>query len=442
MLLEPLPSLNKVFAMMIQQERDITAHSQPVGEIQSHAFLARTQAGNSQVLATRPPAFKKQGKRPVCSYCGFVGHTVEVCYKKNGYPPGYQHRPRSLPRANAVTTDAVALDTSEQTPAIVQVLQADWSTFQQQYHRIAAAFQPSSSPAAHHTAAAVHTKQFEAPEQALKSHVHQVAVVSTDEASKHGKTAVHSSFDPTGAVHSSGNLSLPRYTNWVLDTGASDHIVCDFQLLTSHRRVFNTVVHLPNGDSAIVSHIGQVLFSKNLVLHNVLLVPSFSFNLVSISQLAKYEGLSVFFHNNLCLIQAFPSLRMIGTAELHQRLYLMHSASHSAKVQDLLQLQSTSSLLHNTSTDCNSNAKPLSLLSNVNSHVCNSDSDSDVHSKHKHDSQHRCDSVHNIDFSSSFSHINSISSHLLDTTYSTKIHDIDIWHYRLGHMGANMMCEI
>ncbi|CAN1779014.1 hypothetical protein LINPERHAP1_LOCUS14592 [Linum perenne] len=104
MLLEPLPSLNKVFAMVIQQERDIGAysHSQPIGESQSHAFLAKT--GPPQALAPRPPVFKKQGKRSVCSYCGFVGHTVEVCYKKNGYPPGYQHRLRAPSRANAVAT--------------------------------------------------------------------------------------------------------------------------------------------------------------------------------------------------------------------------------------------------------------------------------------------------------------------------------------------------
>ncbi|CAN1806982.1 hypothetical protein LINPERHAP1_LOCUS24866 [Linum perenne] len=98
MLLEPLPSLNKVFAMMIQQERDIGVHTQPTGE-----FLAKS---SSQGLAPRPPTFKKQGKRLVCSYCWFVGHTVEVCYKKNGYPP-YQHRPRAPPRANAVSTSSV-----------------------------------------------------------------------------------------------------------------------------------------------------------------------------------------------------------------------------------------------------------------------------------------------------------------------------------------------
>ncbi|CAN1347481.1 Retrovirus-related Pol polyprotein from transposon TNT 1-94, partial [Linum perenne] len=248
---------------------------------------------------------------------------------------------------------------------------------------------------------------------------------------------------------------------WVLDTGASDHIVCDFWLLTLHRRVFNTVVHLPNGDFAAISHIGQVLFSKNLVLHNVLLVPSFSFNLVSISQLAKHEGLSVFFHNNLCLIQAFPSLRMISTVELHQGLYLMHSASHSAQIQCLLQ---TSSLFDAHSLSSNSSVAVCSINDETfgNRTLCFGSAACKVpiQFKHKLDFVHNVnhnDSVHNVndnddsdhnvdttnlEFFPTFSHINNISSHPLDTTYSTVIHDIDTWHYRLGHMGANTMRQV
>ncbi|CAN1763561.1 hypothetical protein LINPERHAP1_LOCUS8879, partial [Linum perenne] len=268
MLLEHLPSLNKVFAMMIQQERDITAHSQPVGESQSHAFLAKAGSQTlSRVLAPRPLNFKKQGKRPVCSYCGFVGHTVEVCYKKNGYPPGYQHRPRAPSRANVVANspmDVVVPEISEQVSATVQVSQADWATFQQQYQRMAAAFQPSQSSVGHHIAAAIYTQRFEASDQpsthVQRSPAHQVVVVSNDEIPR-SKSVAQSLFNPTGA--STGMPSPNVRFNWVLDTGASDHIVCDFRLLKSYRKVSNTAVHLPNGDSAAVSYIGQVIFSES-----------------------------------------------------------------------------------------------------------------------------------------------------------------------------------
>lgn len=31
-------------------------------------------------------------KRPTCTHYGFIGHTVDKCYKKHGYPPGYKLR--------------------------------------------------------------------------------------------------------------------------------------------------------------------------------------------------------------------------------------------------------------------------------------------------------------------------------------------------------------
>ena len=74
-------------------------------------------------------------------------------------------------------------------------------------------------------------------------------------------------------------------SNWVLDIGASDHIACSLSLFHSYIVVSHCVVELPNGESAHVTHIGTVKLSNSLTLEHVLCVPSFSFNLVSVSQL-------------------------------------------------------------------------------------------------------------------------------------------------------------
>ena len=37
---------------------------------------------------------------------------------------------------------------------------------------------------------------------------------------------------------------------WVLDTGATDHFVCSVDLLTSITATIQSLVHLPNGESA------------------------------------------------------------------------------------------------------------------------------------------------------------------------------------------------
>ena len=73
---------------------------------------------------------------------------------------------------------------------------------------------------------------------------------------------------------------------WVIDTGATDHIVHSIHLFTEFTTV-SCVVALPNGETAMVTYIGSITLSSTLILHNVLCVPSFSFNLLSVSQLTK-----------------------------------------------------------------------------------------------------------------------------------------------------------
>ena len=110
---------------------------------------------------------------------------------------------------------------------------------------------------------------------------------------------------------------------WILDSGATDHIVCSPSLLTHSRAVENHTVELPNGSVAKVTHIGQVVFSHNLILENVLCVPFFRLNLISISKLA-YDSLYVtIFFTQFCVIQDLRSGKMIGTGTERDGLYYL-----------------------------------------------------------------------------------------------------------------------
>ncbi|KAI4299932.1 hypothetical protein L6164_033352 [Bauhinia variegata] len=84
---------------------------------------------------------------------------------------------------------------------------------------------------------------------------------------------------------SSPNQTLKNY--WVIDTGATDHFICTPHLFSKSTTVNNSYVQLPNGTKAQVTHIGQVRLSHHITLHNVLLVPSFSYNLLSASKLTN-----------------------------------------------------------------------------------------------------------------------------------------------------------
>ena len=106
--------------------------------------------------------------------------------------------------------------------------------------------------------------------------------------------------------------STISHTDWVIDTGATDHIVINTQFLTSVQVVHIVSVNLPNGQSVIVTHIGSVQLSFTLLLTDVLCVPSFDFNLISISKLTSSLHCYIFFLSNYCFIQDLLHWRMIG----------------------------------------------------------------------------------------------------------------------------------
>ncbi|KAJ0085501.1 hypothetical protein Patl1_07466 [Pistacia atlantica] len=60
-------------------------------------------------------------------------------------------------------------------------------------------------------------------------------------------------------------------------------------------------VQLPDGSHTLVTHIGTVHCSPSLILTNVFHIPSFKFNLLSISQLTNSTNCDVFFSSSECI---------------------------------------------------------------------------------------------------------------------------------------------
>ena len=97
------------------------------------------------------------------------------------------------------------------------------------------------------------------------------------------------------------NREAFRESDWVIDTGATGHMVHSVSYFTSVTPALSTHVNLPNGKIALVTHIGTVRISDSLLLHNVLCMP-FLFH-ISVSQLAKSTLCCLIFFGNLCFIQ-------------------------------------------------------------------------------------------------------------------------------------------
>ncbi|KAI4364442.1 hypothetical protein MLD38_020534 [Melastoma candidum] len=82
--------------------------------------------------------------------------------------------------------------------------------------------------------------------------------------------------------------------HWYLDTGATDHVVSDLALFDSFIELQPPLqIQLPNNSKVLST------LNSNLVLTNFLFVPSFQFNLVSVSKLISEKKLSHFLTKSL-----------------------------------------------------------------------------------------------------------------------------------------------
>jgi hypothetical protein len=110
---------------------------------------------------------------------------------------------------------------------------------------------------------------------------------------------------PEHSIFSVQNIDRTCFSTntWILDTGATDHMVhslCKFTTITS---AIHTYIHLPNREKDLATHVGTVQVTASLLLTDVLCVPSFSFNLISISKLTNVPSCCMFFLSHFCFIQ-------------------------------------------------------------------------------------------------------------------------------------------
>uniref|UniRef100_A0A803PQE3 Retroviral polymerase SH3-like domain-containing protein n=1 Tax=Cannabis sativa TaxID=3483 RepID=A0A803PQE3_CANSA len=99
LLLDPCPSLNKVFSMVIHQERQRTLGHRPPPPI---TVAANHTSNTTPAPDTNPMAnqsSKNKRARPHCTHCQKPGHYKDKCYFLHGFPPGY-----GKPRNNDKTT--------------------------------------------------------------------------------------------------------------------------------------------------------------------------------------------------------------------------------------------------------------------------------------------------------------------------------------------------
>lgn len=98
-MIDPLPSINKVYSLLIQDESQRAIGHSTIAYVESTALATKASSGfgygGGNASGHVGKGNKNKGKqRPVCSHYGITGYVSEKCYKLHGIPPAIREKER------------------------------------------------------------------------------------------------------------------------------------------------------------------------------------------------------------------------------------------------------------------------------------------------------------------------------------------------------------
>lgn len=313
LLIKPFPSLNEVYSIIQQEEkrREISTEGSAPESMALFTIGHYKERGKQNTFAQKMDryyytfckipghsierCFKANPGKLVCSHCQVPGHTADKCFKLHGYPPGHKFEGKNRPSANQFVASLP--------PAQEMVNdKSQVSLSHKQYSQLMTLLKPATNP--QYLTYSANNAQNIVGSSSNES-IHQLSGISLCMSVFKSK---------------SHNISdIP----WILDTGATDHMICSASLFSSIQAEVSYSIALPIGNKVPVTHIGTVNISNTLILQDVLCVPNFSYNLISTKKIAQMFNCCLIFFSRYCYIQDVSVGRTIGMGEVREGLYHM-----------------------------------------------------------------------------------------------------------------------
>lgn len=141
--------------------------------------------------------------------------------------------------------------------------------------------------------------------------------------------------DKGKGIELAGSIASNAYYNspyikpgkpWIIDSGATDHMTNNLDLLNNLSNMHDPMkssIYLPNGKNVSVHYQGSCNISYDYTIENVLHVPEFIYNLLSVSKMTKVLQCSVFFFPHFCVFQDICTGKVKGIGKEKGGLYLL-----------------------------------------------------------------------------------------------------------------------
>ncbi|GJS69378.1 hypothetical protein Tco_0702219 [Tanacetum coccineum] len=280
---DPIPDVRGAFATLSRDESHRSTQSHYVPKIGNGntAFLARTNNkvnnNNNNWSGSNNQPIKLNRPNLVCTHCNMNGHIADRCFELIGYPPNFKKN--TSPNKGSASNNVVSGNKDKS------------HTFtDDQYKR-------------------------------LMSLISEKSGSSSIPANIAGTNCVMSFCSSRLYNHNSNIISYKIYIGCIIDFGASQHmtytIINRFTIVIVSK--LNMTVGHPNGTKALVTHIGSLKLTNNIVIHNVLVVPGYQVSLLSVHSLSKDNKFRVVFDEDTCVIQDFVLRTQVGTGNESNR---------------------------------------------------------------------------------------------------------------------------
>ncbi|XP_048494780.1 uncharacterized protein LOC125494928 [Beta vulgaris subsp. vulgaris] len=298
--MDPLPSISRAFylAQQMEKQKEVSSMNASPGSHEVSAFAVQ-QKQHSYAKNSYKKDWRKEKLERMCDYCKKQGHTRDVCFKLKGFPEWFTKK-------YGVTTKLAA-----------QVSVPD--------HLDYAGDDPLEYSAAGPSATSYHNTEVH------DSATIQSIMTEVMKAMKGKQVVGESSNNSVSYANYAGISLLTSVTDiWIMDSGATDHMAFDDKLFIHKRKLSKSVkIGLPDGTCSYVSEIGDVDVFPNLVLKDVLYVPIFKHNLISVGKLIDDAAIEVIFRSHECIFLIPNTTHHLGTAPKIGGLYLLNSSQKS-----------------------------------------------------------------------------------------------------------------
>ncbi|GAU31820.1 hypothetical protein TSUD_58210 [Trifolium subterraneum] len=293
LLLDPLPTINKVYSLVVQEESN---HKSIASHDDSSSLINAAQRYEAKGKGIASSSQSKNSNRQ-CTFCHRSGHTVDFCYQKHGHPSFKKNRSS----VNAANTQVVQAPASVSNTEVGSSSGTSSPISQEQFGQLMALLhQTNLLPASENSAPSSSTNQFSATPMTQGHPPHESS---------------------SGILLTNVNSLTANHDYWLLDFGANDHVCSSYHHFSSFYPIKPVHIKLPNGHSVIVQYAGNIQFSESLYLTDVLYSPEFHLNLISVSKLCKNLNCSIQFFDHKCLLQDMITKKMIGLGDQVDGLY-------------------------------------------------------------------------------------------------------------------------